>query len=374
MASKSFAMPAVPTDQLLGVLRILVVLSAASALTGCTVVGPESIRSGRLAYNEAVQVTSDQELLLNIVRLRYRDTPTILQIASINTQFNLESRLNGGTTIVPHNAENYNISGTQSYYERPTISYRPVVGQAFIQQMLEPINEDKLTLLYNAGWPVDTLFSLTVQSINGIQNAPGASGPTPELDPDFRRFQRVSRTFRDLQRAGLLTVGRSGDQSQLRIAKDPGMQENIGFLQKALNLDPSTQTYTFAQATETGEGKAKSLAVVPRSLMSAMFYLSQGVDVPTKDVEDRRVFTAQYADGKDVDWQKETNGLFRVRTSWLPPDNTYVQINYRDRWFFIDDNDLSSKTTFALVSQLFAMQSGSVRNAGPVLTLPVGGG
>ncbi|MEM7624545.1 MAG: hypothetical protein AAF333_02835 [Planctomycetota bacterium] len=353
---------------------ILAALCATIGMTGCTVVGPESIRSGRLSYNEAVQVTSDQELLLNIVRLRYRDTPTILQIASINTQFNLESRLNGGTTIVPSNAENYSISGTQSYYERPTISYRPVVGQAYIQQMLEPINEDKLTLLYNAGWPVDILFGLTVQSINGIQNAPGASGPTPELDPDFRRFQRVIGTFRNLQRAGLLTVGRKGTNSQLRIAKDPGMQEQIGFLQKTLNLDPATQTYNIAQATESGGGKVRSLAVVPRSLMSAMFYLSQGVDVPPKDQEQGRVFTAQYADGKSVDWQKETKGLFRVRTSWLPPDDTYVQVNYRDRWFFIDDSDLSSKTTFALVSQLFAMQSGSVRNAGPVLTLPVGGG
>jgi len=355
-------------------LRVFAVLCVAAGLTGCTIIGPESIRSGRLAYNEAVQVTSDQELLLNIVRLRYRDTPTILQIASINTQFNLESRLNGGTTLVPSNAESYNLGGSQSYYERPTISYRPVVGQAYIQQMLEPINEDKLTLLYNAGWPVDTLFGLTVQSINGIQNAPGASGPTPELDPDFRRFQRVIRTFRELQRAGLLTVGRKGNRSQLRIAKDPGTQEKLGFLRKSLNLDPTTQTYNIAQATEIGDDKVKSLAVVSRSLMSAMFYLSQGVDVPAKDLDQGRVFTAQYADGEAVDWQEETNGLFRVRTSWFAPDNTYVQINYRDRWFFIDDNDLSSKTTFALVSQLFAMQSGSVRNAGPVLTLPVGGG
>ncbi|MEM1027776.1 MAG: hypothetical protein AAGJ38_06805 [Planctomycetota bacterium] len=339
---------------------------------GCALVGPESIRSGRLAYNESVQVTGDQELLLNIIRLRYRDTPTILQIASINTQFNLETRLNGGTTIVPSNAENFNISGTQSYYERPTISYRPVVGQAFIQQMLEPVNEDKLVLLYNAGWPVDTLFGLTVQSINGIQNAPGASGPTPELDPDFRRFQRIARNFRDLQRAGLLTVGRDQNSSQLRIVPDVGLQNEIAFIQKALKLDENANKYRIAQATDAG--KRDTIAIVPRSLMSAMFYLSQGVDVPKGDIEDGRVFTAQYADGQPVDWQQETNGLFRVRTGWLAPSNAYVSVKYRDRWFYISDNDLSSKTTFALISQLFAMQAGNIRNSGPVLTLPVGGG
>ncbi|MEO0514547.1 MAG: hypothetical protein AAF086_04545 [Planctomycetota bacterium] len=353
-------------------LRFALILLLGLLATGCSLIGPEAIRTGRLQYNESVQVTSDQELLLNIIRLRYRDTPTILQIASINTQFNMETRLNGGTTIVPSNAENFNLSGTQSYYERPTISYRPVVGQAFITQMLEPVDEDKLTLLYNAGWPVDTLFGLTVQSINGIQNAPGASGPTPELDPDFRRFQRVIHNFRDLQRAGLLTVGRDATSSQLRIAPDVGLQKEIAFIQNALGIDPEATSYQITQATDAA--KSDTIAIVPRSLMSAMFYLSQGVDVPPKDIEDGRVFTAQYADGRTVDWQKETNELFRVRTGWLAPSNAYVSIKYRDRWFYISDSDLSSKTTFALISQLFAMQAGSIRNSGPVLTLPVGGG
>lgn len=341
-------------------------------VAGCSVIGPEAIRGGRLAYNQSVQVTGDQELLLNIIRLRYRDTPTILQIASINTQFNLETRINGGTSIIPSNAESFNISGSQSYYERPTISYRPVVGQAFITQMLEPVDEDKLTLLYNAGWPVDTLFGLTVQSINGIQNAPGASGPTPELDPDFRRFQRVIHSFRDLQRAGLLTVGRDKNNSQLRIIPDVGLQKEIAFIQKALGIDPQATSYQIAQATDAA--KSDTIAIVPRSLMSAMFYLSQGVDVPPNDIEDGRVFTAQYADGRPVDWQKETNELFRVHTGWLAPSNAYVSVKYRDRWFYISDNDLSSKTTFSLISQLFAMQAGSIRNSGPVLTLPLGGG
>ncbi len=340
--------------------------------SGCAVIGPASIESGRLAYNEAVQVTSDQELLLNIVRLRYRDTPTILQIASINTQLNLETRINGSTTLLPANAENYNIGASQSFYERPTISYRPVVGQSYIQQMLEPVDEDKLTLLYNAGWPVDTLFGLTVQSINGIQNAPGASGPTPQLDPGFRRFQRVIRSFRDLQRAGLLTVGLRGQVSQLRMIAGEGLGDRVDFIQRTLNLNTDVNEYSIAQAVDTDNDR--SIAIVPRSLMSAMFYLSQGVDVPRGDIRDGRVFTAQYADGQAVDWQKETNDLFRVRTGWLAPANAYVKIQYRDRWFYIDDSDLSSKTTFALISQLFAMQAGSVRNAGPVLTLPVGGG
>ncbi len=366
MLQSALTRPCRPALWFLGVL--------ACALTACNAVGPAAIRDGRMGYNEAVQITSDQELLLNIVRLRYRDTPTILQIASINTQLNLASSFTGSTNLVPSRAESFGLSGNANFYERPTISYRPVVGQAFIEQMLEPVHEDKLTLLYNAGWPVDTLFGLTVQSINGIQNAPGASGPTPELDPDFRRFQRIIHNFRALQRAGLLTVGRDNNTSQLRIAPDVGLQNEIGFIQRTLGIDPDAPSYTIAQAIDPGLAKSDTIAIVPRSLMSAMFYLSQGVEVPKKDIEDGRVFTAQYADGRPVDWQQETNQLFRVRTGWLAPSNAYVSIQYRDRWFYISDNDLSSKTTFALISQLFAMQAGSIRNSGPVLTLPVGGG
>jgi len=340
-------------------------------LCGCTVVGPASIESGRLKYNEAVQTTSDQELLLNIVRLRYRDTPAMLQIASINTQFNLESRLNAGTTLVPSRAENYNLSGTQSYFERPTVSYRPVVGQAFIKQMLEPIDDDKLTLLYNAGWPVDALFGLTVQSINGIRNAPGASGPAPELAPDFRRFQRVIRGFRKLQRSGALTVGRYAKGSKIYIAPEPSLEQDIARVKRLLTINPELNTFAVTNATDAA--KADTIAIVPRSLMSAMFYVSQGVEVPEDHIKDGRVLTTQYASGEPVDWHRETNGLFRVRTSWMQPSDTYVAINYRGRWFYISDNDLSSKTTFALISQLFAMQAGTMRNSGPVLTLPVGG-
>ena len=37
-------------------------------LTSCTVVGPTAIRSGRLAYNEAIISTENQQLLLLVVR------------------------------------------------------------------------------------------------------------------------------------------------------------------------------------------------------------------------------------------------------------------------------------------------------------------
>ena len=56
------------------VAMVVVALSA-----GCTVTGPSRFEAGHVLYNQAVNLTTNEQLLLNLVRLRYRDTPTFLQ-------------------------------------------------------------------------------------------------------------------------------------------------------------------------------------------------------------------------------------------------------------------------------------------------------
>ena len=53
------------------------------------------------------------------------------------------------------------------------------------------------------------------------------------------------------------------------------------------------------------------------------------------------------------------------------PSNSYVAIYYRSNWFYIDDSDLTSKSTFSLLMQLFALQAGEVKSTVPILTLPL---
>ena len=47
-------------------------------------------------------------------------------------------------------------------------------------------------------------------------------------------------------------------------------------------------------------------------------------------------------------------------------------MRYRDAWFYIDDSDLTSKSTFTLTGQLFELQAGDVGGVAPLLTLPIG--
>ena len=44
-------------------------------LGGCTQLGPGLMKAGRNDYDVAVQPTDDEQVLLNIVRMRYADNP-----------------------------------------------------------------------------------------------------------------------------------------------------------------------------------------------------------------------------------------------------------------------------------------------------------
>ena len=85
------------------------------------------------------------------------------------------------------------------------------------------------------------------------------------------------------------------------------------------------------------------------------------------------VTLTQRSDGGPFEWSELMSGTFSVRVTDDRPDSAAVRIPYRDHWFYIADNDLSSKSTFSLLAQLFALQAGSGDGLRPLITIPVGG-
>ena len=106
--------------------------------------------------------------------------------------------------------------------------------------------------------------------------------------------------------------------------------------------------------------------------MAGFFYVSQGVEVPPEDEAAGRVTVTRTAAGEPFDWAFVKKSLFHVRQAETLPEDASIHTHYRDRWFYIADADLESESTFALLNQLFSLQSGNVTGGGPVLTLPVG--
>jgi len=113
------------------------------------------------------------------------------------------------------------------------------------------------------------------------------------------------------------------------------------------------------------------ITVVPRSMIAALFYVSQAVEAPRSHENAGRVTVTRDADGKRFDWSAVTGELIQIRSSRTPPLSAQTRVFYRGSWFYVDDTDLASKTTFSLLMQLFALQSGHVKAITPILTIPV---
>src|SRR3954462_13537714 len=70
----------------------LATLALLLSAPGCSF-GPKTLCRTRLPYNEAVKTTSEEQLLLNIVRLRYSDNPSSIAVSNIAAQFELVPKL-----------------------------------------------------------------------------------------------------------------------------------------------------------------------------------------------------------------------------------------------------------------------------------------
>ena len=70
-------------------LRLVIVLFVFAS--GCATLGAQTLPEVQASYNENLALTQDTQFLLNIVRLRYRETPAFLDVASLTTQQTMSS-------------------------------------------------------------------------------------------------------------------------------------------------------------------------------------------------------------------------------------------------------------------------------------------
>jgi len=395
-------------------------------LAGGCVFGPAALDATHLAYNKVLRRTNDEQLLLNLVRLRYREAPAFLEVGSISAQFtfgqsaDIVGTLTEGPSLTnPHRLQ---LEAGAVYQERPTITLAPLQGKKFVNKVLAPLKLDVVVLLLRSGWSVDRVLRMTVQRMNGLDNASSASGPTPNKAPRYERFARVCALFRTLQLLGHLELGYESTQTTLSVpidrkdvgatdllkavssgyrfrptedgtkfvltgssqslvwrvppeaAGDPAVAEIVTLL----GLRPDRSSYTLIQGggsrsiagDEAGDNRVN---VMTRSLMGTLFYLSQAIETPARHQAAGIVTTTEDAAGQPFDWTAVTGDLLRVHTKPSRPTGEAVAVRHRGNWYYLDDSDLTSKSTFALLGELFALQAGGAQTVPPVLTLPVGG-
>lgn len=335
----------------------------------------------------AVQHTNDQELLLNLVRIRYRDTLYFTSVERIAaTQELLQSvgasvtatqtsnTLDGApaaTTITGILARSLTLPASISVNEKPTVFYAPLEGEKFVRQMMTPMNPDLLLLLIKSGWSIDRVFSVGVQEMNGLKNAPTATGPTPSREPEFRDFREAVKLLRALQREQLIDLAKikGGDGIELRFERKANQREEAARLRELLKLAPGSDRFRIVAGGEAPD--AETIALSTRPMISALSYLSQGIDAPAADVKAGKVRQTVRSNGEPFDWQELLESVIHIQTSDTEPKDASVSIAYRGSYFFIADNDLESKSTFVLLTQLIALHSAPAANS-PAMSFSFG--
>jgi hypothetical protein len=383
------------------------------------------VRYTRLRYNEVVRDTNDQQLLINIVRLRYADSPVFIDLPNITSQFEAASRGNylGGTGNQFGGHTNLGF-GELTLRDTPTLSYHPREGREIAKSLLTPLSAD-LFIVVNAGANLEQLLICAINDMNDVPNAPGATTLLPLVPEDNALFLRGIRLLASL-RARDATELAFGTTEETDISSDPIAKSSVsgrdllnaardGYVYRTrgdgqvtllkrekglylrirdpyvnspemeevariFRLVPGRRQYRIrSELTEEANERRPSplgsdtIYSNLRSVLQIMTFLSKGVCVPEEHVRTGIAPTIPGPDGRPYDWTQVTGGNFLVHAQKRRPRSAEVAVPYRGYWFYIAPDDVKSRAVLAILEVVFALQESDGKSVGPLLTLPVGG-
>lgn len=336
------------------ILKILLI-GLISILTSCKSIGPRILTVDRYHYNLAMGNSTQQELLLNLVRLRYDETPVVLKVGNISgsTSLRQSSGATGrmgfpGLGLTTGEVE---LTGNLEFSDNPIISYTPLEDRAFTSQYLQALDLEDIALLLKSGWSIPRVFRVTLQQAGNAMNAPSAARSTSSHPPHYQEFIDMVYALRRMQLEDAITVF---------YHKDKGIEEltlhiksNFKLTAKEMNaLSKAGVTIHNHRIVFTNRPQPQKVYVVTRSMLGVMNYLSKGVTVPREDFVTKVATETTLANGQPFDWQSVLKGMMKICVSKNKPKNAIVAIPHRGRWYYVSDSDSDSKQTLILLTNI----------------------
>jgi hypothetical protein len=364
-------------------------------LAGC--MGPMGITKTRTNYNEAIRRTNDEELLLNLVRLRFGDSPSFLTITGVNAQFDMDAST-GFRAGPERGALDAWGAGNLGYFDRPTITMSPQRSSTFVKALMTHISLETLLLLSTTVSDAEVLDRLFIRAVNGLENTPGSPGfedflrfaslldvlqkqrtGVLELEPQQRDVPDAP-PFESLSGVDLVKIKEAGYGVRslgekkgyvltktthvrgLRILPEAIASPEVLEMARLLRLRPGLPFYELEDAPQGQlrpsalEEQRTRITMTTRSVLEVMYVLSQAVPLPDGSCDQDHVL----------------GDLFRISVSKDKPKSAAVAVCHCDCWYFIDADDLTTKSTLRLFSQVFRLERIGDPENGPLLSLPVG--
>lgn len=337
---------------------------AVLALAGCASVSPAFVKTERIDYGQVVAESWKRQTLLNVVRLRYADAPTFLDVASIINSHTVGGNATGKATfpssIDPNVLE---IGGTANWSNTPTVTYQPLMGDRFTKSLLQPVPPVAIFQLLQGGWPATLVFRTVVGSVNGLRNVSAGAASDPGFDELGEALSRI-------QRAGNIgiKVEARKDAGSARVVirraeRDAASDADGRRVRELLGLAEGITEFEITYGVVPNN--ANEVAILTRSMMEIMLQLGFGIDLPPAHAASGRALAGQQQAG-----DQQARPLVHIRSGPQEPADAYAAVPYKGTWYWIADTDVDSKRTFTFLMILFSLAETGQSTAAPIVTVP----
>jgi len=400
--------------------KIGCVVMALAAMSGCGI-QPKVIEARHWELNDTIRTTTDEQLLLNIVRLRYDEVPYFLQMASVTTSFSAGTNVGAGGTLPDGGPNVLSINAGVSYSETPTVTWALPDSREFLGRLHAPMGANQLSVLAQSGLDLSLVYRIGVKKMNRLRNLEYSVRDGVYVPPSYDRFIEAFELIEELRREDVLDLAFGvyitkvgGDMKrdqmdtramadalgigvQFMTLDDPNVFQMVKLdrptfirfskrsdddpralrLRDLLDLDPGKYSFSIIDTGASGpeqlqaalkqltpvrgDGTMDEIVLNNRSVMEVLRLASAYVDVPAGDLS---AGIARNRVAPDAKW-------LEIRNSVSEPERAWLKIKRSGSWYYIADDDVNSRVSFTLLSALFASVVGEVPGAKPLLTLPV---
>lgn len=344
---------------------VMMLSSAGCALRG----GAKTVMRDRFDYAAVLTNSLKQQMLMNLVKLRYLDPPMFLDVAQVVTSYTFErsASINAPDWLGGQAGSAVGVSG--SWAESPTITYNPMVGDTYFKSLLQPVPPTAIFSLVQAGWPVDGVFGVGVRTINGLE-ATSRVGPLKQRgDADFYLLLKLLRELQVSESFGVRVQQRDNTGEAVVVFStrnlDAEDSAKLAAVKKLLGLNPDASEFDIAFGSVARSDR--EIAVATRSMLEILSEASAGVEVPLAELNEGRATTALPLSNDNSQWRF----IIHAHSSPTRPEDrdTFTSVRYREKWFWVDDRDLTSKRGLSFLMTLFTLAEAGKAVTPPVLTI-----
>lgn len=343
--------------------RFFMVILVTILLTACGTFGSGYLPKNHQAFNNAAVRTMSEQMLLNLVRLRYDDAPYFLQLDNITSQLSRDVSTDlsyDGTQssawVAASISKSLNPSLTIS--EAPTFSFTPLQGENFTKRVLKPFNIDDIYIYIESGWSIARIFRIMLQRLGPVINANNASRATSSHMPHYKEFRKISYHFEQLHNKGLLTfhLVQINKLRYIELRFKKGMPSEMA---KTLNVPWHSKAILIGSKQKHKDVHYPIVDFEARSFISGLYYLSKGTHVPPEHIKNRVVRNTFDEKHQLFDWTDVTKYVIQIQSSKSRPCDAATSVFYRGYWFYIADTDHNAKQTMTLLLQFYALLGSS---------------